>query len=255
MIRQFTVDTPTRALSGATNAYIVGDEDGLLVDPGGRSVELDEAVSNRAAHVAVTHLHPDHVGAVAAYAQEFDLTVWCLAGREDPFTAATDWPPDQQFTPGETIPVAGGIEIMDTPGHAPGHISFGVGDTLLCGDLAIASGSLVVGAPEGDMRAYITSLRRVHARNPSRLYPGHGPVIDSPRETCARLIRHRLDREQSVLRAVEAGNQTVDSIVDGAYEKDISAVYDLARATVIAHLEKLAVEGAVRWDGERARSG
>jgi len=43
--------------------------------------------------------------------------------------------------------------------------------------------------------------------------------------------------------------------VDAAYEKDVSDVRDLARATVRAHLEKLAVEGHVRWDGERARPG
>jgi glyoxylase-like metal-dependent hydrolase (beta-lactamase superfamily II) len=102
------------------------------------------------------------------------------------------------------------------------------------------------------MRAYLSSLRRVHAANPARLYPGHGPVIEDPRATCGRLIAHRLDREQSVERAVRAGARTLDEVVDTAYEKDISAVYDLARATVLAHLEKLAVEKRVQFDGERA---
>ncbi|PSP41884.1 hypothetical protein BRC66_02285, partial [Halobacteriales archaeon QH_2_66_30] len=56
-----------------------------------------------------------------------------------------------------------------------------------------------------------------------------------------------------VLAAVERGARTPDEIVERAYDKDVSHVYDLARATVVAHLEKLAVEDAVRWDGARAR--
>jgi hypothetical protein len=84
------------------------------------------------------------------------------------------------------------------------------------------------------------------------LYPGHGPPIDDVRTACRRLIEHRLDRERRVLRAVEGGARTVAEIVDGAYEKDLSGVEDLAAATVQAHLEKLAVEGSLGWDGERA---
>ena len=39
-----------------------------------------------------------------------------------------------------------------------------------------------------------------------------------------------------------------------AYEKDLTGVRELAVATVRAHLGKLAVEGAIRRDGERAGS-
>jgi len=37
----------------------------------------------------------------------------------------------------------------------------------------------------------------------------------------------------------------VDAVVDAAYEKDLTGVADLARATVVAHLEKLVAEGRV----------
>jgi len=144
---------------------------------------------------------------------------------------------------------------MEVPGHAPEHVAFAVGDGLVTGDLAVAEGSVVVGGPGGDMRAYVSSLRRVHARNPGVLYPGHGPVIEEPRATCRRLIDHRRQRERRVLAAVDGGAGTLTAVVDAAYEKDVSDVRDLARATVRAHLEKLAVEGRVRWDGERARPG
>jgi tRNA A-37 threonylcarbamoyl transferase component Bud32 len=69
--------------------------------------------------------------------------------------------------------------------------------------------------------------------------------------TCERLLAHRLDREARVLAAVRDGAETVPAVTDGAYEKDISAVRDLAEATVRAHLEKLAVERRLQWDGAR----
>lgn len=250
-----SVDVGSRAPSGATTAYVVGAGDAVLVDPAGRTDALDRAVEDRGvAHLALTHHHRDHTGAVAAYAEAYDLTVWARAGREAGFEAATGVAPDRTFREGTVLPAGDGVGVLETPGHAPEHVAFAA-DGLVTGDLAVAEGSVVVGAPEGDMRAYVTSLRRVHARDPDTLYPGHGPVIDDPRATCRRLVDHRRQREQRVLAAVEGGAETLAEVVDAAYEKDISDVRDLALATARAHLEKLAVEGRVRWDGERARPG
>ena len=250
MVERFSLSVQTRAPTGATNAYVF---DGIVVDPATRSDDLDSAVADGVDHVAVTHHHPDHVGAVAEYAREFDLTVWARYGRTDEFESATGIEPDRTFTPGASLPAGDGVTVVDTPGHAPEHTSFVHPTGIVAGDLAVAEGSVVVGAPEGDMRAYLSSLRRVHARNPVRLYPGHGPVIETPRETCERLIAHRLDRERAVEAAVRDGNHQLDDIVEAAYDKDISAVYDLALATVLAHVEKLAVESKITFDGERAR--
>ena len=249
-----SVDVDSRAPSGATTAYVLGNSDALLVDPASRTEALDRAVENRnVAHLALTHHHRDHTGGVAAYADADGLTVWARAGREAAFEAATGVAPDRTFREGTLLPAGDGVTVVETPGHAPEHVAFAAGDGLVTGDLAVAEGSVVVGAPEGDMRAYVTSLRRIHARDPNVLYPGHGPVIEDPRATCRRLIDHRRQREQRVLAAVDGGAETLAEVVDAAYEKDVSDVRDLALATVRAHLEKLAVEGRVRWDGERAR--
>jgi ribonuclease/clavin/mitogillin len=250
MIDRVSVPVDTRAPTGDTNAYLVGDAGGVLVDPADRTDDLD-AVADRADHVVVTHHHPDHVGGVAAYAD--DRTVWARTGRTEAFTAATGVRPDRTFAEGTTVPTDGGeVTVLDTPGHAPEHVALSAPDGVVVGDLAVAAGSVVVGAPEGDMRAYLTSLRRVRALSPDRLYPGHGPVVDDPEATCDRLIGHRLDRETRVRTAVDEGHETPDALLEAAYEKDLSGVRDLARATVVAHLEKLAVEGQVRWDGRRA---
>lgn len=295
----FSVPVETRAPTGATNAYVVGAERCLLVDPAARTDTLDTVVDARDVEtIAVTHTHPDHVGAVADYAAETGARV--LARRPDRFREVTGVDPDGTMREGTTIETGvGPVTVLDTPGHAVDHVAFelpdatdqrssdgsdggstgddggstgdGRGGTVICGDLAVAEGSVVVGAPEGDLRAYLTALRRLHARNPRRLYPGHGPAIGdvasgdaaggdaaggdsandgppTPREVLARLISHRMGREARVLAAVRAGADDLESVLDAAYEKDLTGVRDLARATVAAHLEKLAVEGRVRWN-------
>ncbi|WP_254273656.1 MBL fold metallo-hydrolase [Haloarcula marina] len=250
------VDVPvaTRAPTGETAAYLSSGPDALLVDPAARTDGLDRAVAERSVgHVAVTHHHPDHVGAVARYADETDATVWARRGRADAFEAATGIRPDRTFADGTTIPAADGVTVLDLPGHAPEHVGFVTESGVVSGDVAVAEGSVVVGAPEGDLRAYLTSLRRLYVRNPPQLLPGHGPTVDDPRATCQRLIGHRLRRERRVREAVATGARTADEVLDAAYEKDLDGVRDLARATVVAHLEKLAVEDAIAWDGRRAR--
>jgi glyoxylase-like metal-dependent hydrolase (beta-lactamase superfamily II) len=263
----FSLEVETRAPTGQTNAYLVSAEvseqaengsavgnetrETLLVDPAARSETLDAVVAeNGVDHIAVTHTHPDHVGAVATYAAETDATVWARYGREARFRAATGVDPDRTFSGGDRV---GPARVLDTPGHAPDHVAFETDCGTVSGDLAVASGSVAVASPEGDLRAYLTSLRRVLVRDPAALYPSHGPEIDTPRETCERLIHHRRDRERAVLDAVQAGARELDAVVTAAYEKDLTGVRDLARATVVAHIEKLASEGRVSWDADAGR--
>ncbi|AQL42029.1 MBL fold hydrolase [Halorientalis sp. IM1011] len=252
-VSRVPVETATRGPGGATNAYLLGSDSALLIDPAARTDTLDDAVAAAdPSHVAVTHHHPDHVGAVADYADACNGTLWAHAGRAEAFERATGVAPDRRFRPGDRIQTGDGpIEIVDTPGHAQEHVAFAWGEGAVVGDLAVAAGSVVVGAPEGDMRAYLTSLRRLRGRGFETLYPGHGPVIEDPEATLTRLLDHRLDRERTVRDAVADGARTVEAVLDGAYEKDLTGVRDLARATVRAHLEKLAVEGDLDFDGER----
>lgn len=244
------VSASTRSAVGDTNCYVVGSDTAVLVDPADRDPTLDAVLADRRVrHVVVTHHHPDHVGGLAHYAAAHGATVWCRYGRADAFEAATGVAPDRRFREGTVVPGETPLTVVETPGHAPEHVAFacqtGAGSALLAGDLAVAAGSVVVGAPEGDLRAYLASLRRVIARPPDVIHPGHGPRIDDPAGQCERLLRHRLDRERRVADAVAAGADSVEAVLEAAYDKDLAGVRAMAAATVRAHLEKLAVEGRI----------
>ena len=250
-VERVPVAVETRWPGGRTNAYLVGEAPALLVDPPAVDDRLTAAVDARdAGHIAVTHTHADHVGGVAAYADRTGATVWTRAGRYGRFAEAAGIEPDRRLRDGDAV---GPATAFATPGHAPDHLAFRVGDAALVGDLAVAEGSVFVGGRDGDLRAYLTSLRRLRHAGLERLYPGHGPTVEAADATLERLLAHRLDRERRVLAAVEGGATDLDAVLEAAYEKDLTGVADLARLTVAAHLEKLAVEGRVAWDGERAR--
>jgi glyoxylase-like metal-dependent hydrolase (beta-lactamase superfamily II) len=249
VIARFRLPTDTRAPHGETNAYLAGDP-AVLVDPAARSLALDSAVRDRdVAHIALTHTHRDHVGSLAHYAAETDATVWCRAGRTRPFTDDTGVTPDRTYVDGTPLGDSG-VTTLETPGHAPEHTAFVHADEAIVGDLCTATGSVYVGPPGGDMRAYYTSLRRASTREFSTLHPGHGDPVTDPAARLAAVLAHRLDRERRVERAVREGDaRTVEQILDAAYDKDLTGFEDLAGRTVRAHLEKLSIEGRLTWDG------
>lgn len=249
-IERVPVGVDTRWPDGRTNAYLVGVSPALLVDPPAVDERLTAAVDARdVAHVAVTHTHSDHVGAVSHYAERTGATIWARAGRVERFVDAAGVAPDRTFREGTSV---GPATVLETPGHAPDHVSFRVDDEALVGDLVVADGSVFVGGDDGDLRAYLVSLRRLRHAGLRRLHPGHGPTIPDANPTVERLLAHRLERERRVLAAVADGARTLSAVADRAYEKDLTGVADLARLTVAAHLEKLDVEGQVAWDGQRA---
>ncbi|WP_247728298.1 MBL fold metallo-hydrolase [Halovivax limisalsi] len=246
-----------RVPSGRTNAYLLGRDPALLVDPAAPDPALERAIADRGTeHLVVTHGHRDHVGAVDRLVDEFDLTCWALEGHADRFERTTGVEPDEPFADGDRIPLGDdSVRLYALPGHAPDHVGLGLGaeGPICCGDCAVAEGSVAVAGPEADMGAYLASLRRLAALDPPALYPGHGPVIDDPTRTIERLLSHRLEREDRVRAAVESGHRRLADIVEASYEKDLSGVEELARETVGAHLRKLDADGVLAWDGQRAR--
>jgi len=73
---------------------------------------------------------------------------------------------DVRLTDGETLPICGGIEVIHTPGHTPGHIVLKLlkSGIVVCGDAANISDGKLVGANSAmthDMAAAEESFKKI----------------------------------------------------------------------------------------------
>ena len=89
------------------------------------------------------------------------------------------------------------------------------------------------------MRAYLSSLERLAALAPARVFPGHGPVIDRPVELIQQYIEHRLMRDAQVRECLAAGIEDSGAIVRRIYPDLAVELTAAARATVEAHIEMI----------------
>jgi len=80
--------------------------------------------------------------------------------------------------PGQRI---GGIEVIPTPGHTPGHVSFLFGETLVSGDLVISNKGRLQPAPTFmsgvDKAALKRSLNEVKHFSFVWVCPAHGEPV------------------------------------------------------------------------------
>lgn len=224
-----------------TNTYVVGDEVAVIIDPG--PIDSDHRLAietvigdRRPAAVVVTHTHPDHAPLANPLARE--LGVPALGNRPGP-----DFVPDRILTDGAAIGVPGvDLVAVHTPGHSEDHLCLRLGSTLFTGDHIMGGSSVMV----EDVAAYLGSLERLAAFDLTRLYPGHGPEIDSPRQVISWYIAHRLQREGEILAAVRAGASSVGEVVEVVYWEVDPSLHPLAARSVDAHLRKLAADGVIR---------
>jgi len=261
-LRVEPLETSTLPPHTHTNAFVVGEEELAVVDPGAGRPELDalldalaalDAGEDPLAYVALTHHHADHVGGVDALLDAFDAELAC-----SPATAKRlDREPDVLLRDGDTLTVGEvHLEAVATPGHAPGHLAYHAPEarTVLPGDLIAGIGTVLVDPDEGDMATYMDSLERTadlcEAEDVRLAFPAHGPPVFSASQTFRDTLEHRREREAEVLDAVEAGARELASIAEEAYRDEPEAPEQLAQASTRAHLDKLVDEGRVQTTGE-----
>ena len=234
-----------------TNTYVVGEPGGgraLVVDPGpddaAHLAAVEAALAARGAEcvaVLVTHHHVDHAEAAAPWAAHFGVPV--MAG-----SAAVAGPRGRVLEPGERLDLAGTtIGVVPTPGHTSDHLAFRLeSGAVLVGDHVLGRGTSVVTHPEGDVLAYLESLRRVHDLGPSALYCGHGPELtEDPGAVLDFYLAHRAYREQQLLDALGRGAATVDELVATVYAEYPREVWPAAAQSTRATLDKLRAEGRI----------
>jgi glyoxylase-like metal-dependent hydrolase (beta-lactamase superfamily II) len=120
---------------------------------------------------------------------------------------------------------------------------------LFSGDHIMEGSTVVIAPPDGDMAAYISSLRKVAERDDSVLWPTHGPPRDDAADYVAALVAHRLERERGVVRALDSGHSTVREIVGVLYADVRQELHKAAGMSVWSHLLKLVAEGQVEVEG------
>jgi glyoxylase-like metal-dependent hydrolase (beta-lactamase superfamily II) len=231
-----------------TNSWVLrapGARESVVIDPGpddaGHLVALAE--HRPVAAIFVTHGHVDHVEGVASLSRLLG-GVPVLAGdakHGEPF-------PDR-------LELAGlDIEVVRTPGHTADSVCFSVTDGLtrgvFTGDTILGRGTTVVAHPDGDLGAYLDSLRVLSAYEMVML-PGHGPV----RSDCAALAReylaHREQRLDQVRAALADGARTPQEVVDKVYpdvapEVRFAALWS-TRAQ-LAYLRRESQSGPAGWE-------
>lgn len=203
---------------GAANAVLLDEGPELaLVDagfPGKASVVFDAIrqlgrTPRDLRHLIFTHGHPDHIGSAAAIVRETGATTYMHAldppfaetgGPFRPMDPAPGlllntvyrfvWHPqermepvriDRHITDGETLPIAGELHVVHTPGHCAGQVAFlWHGERLLiAGDVGMNIVGL--GDPVGfeDIEEGRRSQRKIAALHFDAAVFGHGRAIRS----------------------------------------------------------------------------
>ncbi len=261
--------TETLPPATTTNCYLVGEERFFAVDPApvdpAEQQRLFDLIDERMAGdaqsgprdfvgVLVTHHHPDHVGAVDATAERYDVPVLAHAetfARLDLQAANTRALEDGVVIPLGTAPDGSAdwkLTAHHTPGHAPGHLVFSESryGALIAGDLVSTVSTIVIDPPEGHMGDYLDSLARMAelSGEASVLHPSHGPVASDGRALLERYIEHRQRREDSLVKALADGVSAESELLPKVYAEVDERLYPIAARSLRAGLEKLRDEGA-----------
>jgi glyoxylase-like metal-dependent hydrolase (beta-lactamase superfamily II) len=194
------------------NAYLVREDDGFtLIDTtlGGTAEHLivaAETAGGDLRRIALTHGHGDHVGSLDGLKDKLGDSVEVLMPELDARIHAGEkvvegklpgsWPklkttPDTRISAGDRV---GSLEVIASPGHTPGHVSFL--DTrdrsLIAGDAFTGYGRLAVPShyywrfPFATMATWdkakaVESARALSELSPAVLVMGHGPAFRDPR--------------------------------------------------------------------------
>ena len=203
---------------GTANAVLLdAGPELVLIDAGwsGKADKVLEAIRQLGRsprdlkHLVFTHGHPDHIGSAAALLRETEATTYmhpldapfaesggpfrpmkAAPGLIAPLIFAMVWHPNDKMEPfhidrhlveGETLPLAGGLQVVHVPGHCAGQVAFlWQGHRLLIGGDAF-SNFFGLSDPVGfeDQEEGRRSQRKLADLKIDAAAFGHGKVIVS----------------------------------------------------------------------------
>lgn len=171
------------------NAYILIDDttrDALIIDPGDEGESLVrylESLKINLKAILLTHGHVDHVGAVDAVRDAFSVPVYIseidmkfIEQRKMAFGKMKR--ADYFLKEGDEFIFSGKkVEIIETPGHSRGSLSYYVDGLLFSGDVLFQNSVGRTDLPGGNMEELLYSIKEKLMKLPgeTRVFPGHGP--------------------------------------------------------------------------------
>lgn len=180
----------------AANCYLIGCEktkEGFIVDPGGDCegiLNLCKTLGiEKIKYILLTHGHGDHIGAVSDLRKETGAKV--LISEKDKYLIEGEtvniipilrniklFSADDYLKDGDVIEISDiKVEVLETPGHTPGGLSFKINNFVLTGD-ALFKGS--VGRTDFPLSSHEDIIRGIKSKimvlkDETIIYPGHGP--------------------------------------------------------------------------------
>lgn len=191
--------------------YVV---DGLLIDCGPQSMEEDVASfirTQKIEHVALTHLHEDHVGMASWVEKNLKVPIYLNASsiaeaKNDAEYAEyrrLTWGERKAFNPqplGNTICTPKySFEVISTPGHLPQHdILFEKNQGwLFSGDLFVRP-KLRFCSYDEDMKQIIASLEKVLELDFETMFCAHKGMMENGREMLQMKLSFLLELQAKV---------------------------------------------------------
>lgn len=251
LVQRVVAPNPGLMTGPGTNCYIVGSGPSYVIDPGDHAPDfLDRIVASAVSPIAilVTHRHSDHTGGVDALRSRLAVPVRAFGVRPVGNAEVQPLTDEEPLDLGSTRLLA-----LHTPGHASDHVCFYLegAASLFAGDNVLGQGTAVIAPPDGNMRAYLASLRRLRERHTSRIYPGHHDPLDGGDQVIDDYLRHRAERMDAILGALAQGAIDVDRVVETVYVDTPAVLHPIAALQVQAVLEMLEEDGRVSRSGNQ----
>lgn len=266
LIRRVVADNPSAFTYKGTGTYIVGHGNVAVIDPGplmnGHVEALMRALEGETVtHILITHTHSDHSPAAAPLKARTGAKTYGYGphggghGEED---GDTDFVPDVEIRHGDVIRGDGWtVECVFTPGHTSNHICFALKEenALFTGDHVMGWSTSIVSPPDGNMRAYMASLRLLLERDDEIYWPTHGPAIRDPKPFVRAFIAHREDRERQIVQQIGEGRTRIKDMVPVMYAAVDKRLHPAAARSVFAHVQGMVEDGRLVTDGEPRLDG
>jgi hydroxyacylglutathione hydrolase len=141
------------------NAYLVRSSAAatraLMIDPGEEPQRLLDAARTLGVEIEailLTHCHFDHIGAVAPLARATGAPVYCpevevgvladiMKWTMPGFGPFESWQAEHTVNGSERLQLADlDIEVLSTPGHSPGHLTYAISEGTAASGVASAEG-------------------------------------------------------------------------------------------------------------------